>query len=205
MARSCRSAPRHRSASGESSSPATASAAFLAASNVSRSSLSMAEAARRDQNPSSAPPALPIVVWAWSRGDERREKKSDLGEGDNFIADERLTAPSSYQNPPLIRRWILLERYGSTARSMPRCMISYSVLGKGIGAVHTSDERWLYGWPTEVTRNCQTEQSMSNPECLVSKGMLLIFIPPNIKYRKASSGYREMLRSLHNSVIKMAT
>jgi hypothetical protein len=52
----------------------------------------MAEAARRDQNPSSAPPALSVRVA--SRRGGRREKNSGLSEGDNFIAGVQPTAPS---------------------------------------------------------------------------------------------------------------
>jgi hypothetical protein len=90
----------------------------------------MAEAARRDQNPSPAPPALSqSFCVAWSRGGERREKRSDLREEDSFIAVGWPTAPSGYQNPPLIQRWIRLELDGSTVLETPRDKIS--CLGKG--------------------------------------------------------------------------
>jgi hypothetical protein len=65
----------------------------------------MAEAARQDQNPSSAPPALPqSVVW-------------------------RGAVEASGGKRGQIQRWIRLERDGPTVLETPRDKISY--LGKG--------------------------------------------------------------------------
>jgi hypothetical protein len=138
MSRSRCSASRQRPASGESPCPAVASAAFLAASNVSSSSLSMASsgwcslAGVADQNPSSAPPSLLSCVWrrVACRRQEEREKRLDSGGGEAFIAGKRLTARAACQSPPLIRRRIVLERHRSYG---PGCDM-WAVAGKLIEA-----------------------------------------------------------------------